>query len=221
MHSPLFENRSDAGRQLAVKLSDYANQPVVVLAIPNGGIPVAVEVAHILNADFGVVISRKIPMQLYPESGFGAVADDGTVLLNNDLVRRTGLDAHQIELEVDRVRAEVKQRSLLYKGTRPLARVDGRTVIIVDDGLASGVTMMAAIGSVYQRHPMEIVVAVPCASMQAKEQVEKISVKVIVCVVANADTNFTVADYYCYWSDVKDSDVILALDEWQTRRLTT
>jgi len=215
---PLFENRSDAGRQLATKLNDYADRTVVVLAIPNGGLPVAVEVAHALNADCDVVISRKISMPLHPESGFGAIADDGTVFLNNDLVRSSGLDEHQIEFEANRVRAEVQRRSLLYKGTRPLVGVNGRAVIIVDDGLASGVTMMAAIGSVRQRHPREIVVAVPCASVQAKERVGKVADKVIVCVVANADVDFTVADYYRYWYDVKDADVIRKLDEWQTRR---
>ncbi|MDD5038865.1 MAG: phosphoribosyltransferase family protein [Dehalococcoidales bacterium] len=215
----LFENRSDAGRQLAAKLNDYAEQPVVVLAIPNGGVPVALEVARTLNADFDVVVARKIPMPLYPESGFGAITDDGSALLNIELVKRTGLNEHQIELEVDQVRAEVKRRILLYRGNRPLVSVHRKTVIIVDDGLASGATMMAAVDSVRQRQPGEIVVAVPCASMQAKEQVEKTSEKVITCVVANAHAGFAVADYYHYWSDVKDADVIRMLDEWQAHQL--
>ncbi len=84
MQRLLFENGSDAGRQLATKLSDYGDRQVVVLAIPNGGLPVAVEVAHTLNAHCDVVISRKIPMPLHPESGFGAISDDGTVFLNSD-----------------------------------------------------------------------------------------------------------------------------------------
>lgn len=221
VQGPLFENRSDAGRQLAVELSNYADRSVVVMAIPNGGVPVAAEIAHSLNADLDVVISRRIPMPLYPESGFGAITDDGTMLLNDDLVKRTGLDKERIEREAKPVRAEVKRRSLLYRGNRPCLSLHGKIVIIVDDGLASGVTIMAAISSVRQRHPRWIVVAAPCASASAKEQVEKVADKVVVCVVGNPDTQFAVADYYRCWSDLKDSDVIRTLDEWQTRRFHT
>ena len=116
-----------------------------MLAIPNGGVPVALEVASALNADLDLVISRKIPMPLSPEAGFGAIADDGTIILNEEAVRRIGLSRQQIEHEASKVRAEIKQRSILYKGDRPLVRVSGRIVIIVDDGLASGITMMTAV----------------------------------------------------------------------------
>ena len=99
------------------------NQPVVVFAIPNGGVPVALEVAGALNADVDLIICRKIPMPLNPEAGFGAIADDGTIILNEELVGKTGMGRQQIEYEASKVRAKIKQRSLLYRGDRPLARV--------------------------------------------------------------------------------------------------
>ncbi len=112
----VFENRRDAGRQLAAKLLEYEGQGTVVLAIPNGGVPVGLEVATVLKATFDVVIARKIPMPLNPEAGFGAVADDGTIILNDELVKRLGLSAQQISLQVSEVRAKIRQRSLLYDG---------------------------------------------------------------------------------------------------------
>ncbi len=111
----LFENRYDAGRQLAGQLDEYQGQSVVVLAIPNGGVPVGLEVALALEADLDLVISRKIPLPLTPEAGFGAVADDGTVMLNEEVVKRVGLSPHQINYQINQVRAEIRQRSLLYR----------------------------------------------------------------------------------------------------------
>ncbi|MBI4303786.1 MAG: phosphoribosyl transferase [Chloroflexi bacterium] len=217
MPSPIFRNRSDAGAQLAARLGDYIGHSVVVLAIPNGGVPVAAEIANSLNADFDVVISRKIPMPLHPESSFGAIADDGTMLLDEKLARMTHLDEEHIQAEAVRVRDEVRRRSLLYRGNRPCISIHNKVAIVVDDGLASGITMMAAINSVRQRRPMEIVAAVPCASMYAKEQVEKAADKVIICALGTG-TAFTVSDYYHYWSDVEDSDVVRTIEEFQTRR---
>ena len=110
----VFEHRQDAGRQLAAKLMEYEGQGVVVLAIPNGGVPVGLEVATVLRATFDVVIARKIPLPLNPEAGFGAVADDGTTILNDELVKRAGLNEQQIRFQVSEVRAKIRQRSLLY-----------------------------------------------------------------------------------------------------------
>ena len=160
----LFENRYDAGRQLAAKLGEYKGKSVVVLAIPNGGVPVGMEVALALEADFDLVVSRKIPLPLNPEAGFGAVADDGTVILNEELVRRAGLNQQQIDSQVNLVRTEIRRRRLLYRQDRPPALVGGKTVIITDDGLASGFTMLATVASMRSRKPREIIVAVPVSS---------------------------------------------------------
>ena len=189
-----------------------------MLAIPNGGVPVALEVAGALKADLDLVISRKIPVPLNPEAGFGAIADDGTIFLNEEAVRRIGLSRQQIEYEASKVRAEIKRRSLLYRGDRPLVRVNSRTVIIIDDGLASGFTMMAAVESVRHRRPKEIVVAVPCASAVAVKQLEKVAGKVVTCVTSFVP-RFAVADFYRRWYDLSDNEVIRYLGEWRKQRL--
>lgn len=212
----IFENRSDAGRQLAAKLSEYNGQSVVVLAIPNGGVPVAVEVASALKADLDLIICRKIPLPLTPEAGFGACADDGTIVLNEEIAKRVGLNRQQIEYEASKVRAEIKRRCILYEGDRPLVTVSGRTVIIIDDGLASGITMRAAVESVRHRRPREIVAAVPCASALAVKQVEKVADKVVTCTTGFMP-RFAVADFYRYWYDLSDDEVIRYIRQWRAR----
>ncbi len=220
MHSSggqaVFENRQDAGRQLAEKLGEYKDQSVVVLAIPNGGVPVALEVASALKADLDLIICRKIPLPLTPEGGFGACADDGTIILNEEIVKRVGLSRQQIEYEASKVRAEIKRRSLLHKGDRPLVGISGKIVILMDDGLASGITMMAAVESVRHRRPKGIVVAVPCASAVAVKQLERVTDKVVTCITGYMP-RFAVADFYRHWYDVSDDEVVQYLRQWRTR----
>ncbi len=212
----IFEDRHDAGKQLAGELREYESQSVVVLAIPNGGVPVALEVAGALKADLDLIICRKIPMPLNPEAGFGAIADDGTIVLNEEAVKRIGLNRQQIEHEASKVRAEIKRRSILYKGDRPLVRLSSRTVIIIDDGLASGVTMMAAVESVRHRRPKEIVVAVPCASALAAKQLDRVVDKVVICSTGFMP-RFAVADFYRHWYDLNDDEVIRYMRQWRSR----
>jgi len=213
----IFENRHDAGRQLAEKLSKYKRQSVIVLAIPNGGVPVALEIALALEADLALVISRKIPLPLSPEGGFGAVTDDGTIILNEEMVKRAGLSQQQISYQVSKVRADIKQRSILYQGDQPLPRVNDKTVIVIDDGLASGFTMMAAVESVRRQRPKEIVVAVPVAPAAAVTQLEKVADKVVTCATEHVP-KFYVSDFYRYWYDLSDEEVIQCLKEWRMRR---
>ncbi len=213
----IFENRFDAGRQLAEKLSEYKNQSVVVLAIPNGGLPVALEVALALEAELDLIISRKIPLPLSPEGGFGAVTDDGTTILNEEVVQRAGLSQQQIRYQVSKVRANIKQRSILYQGDRPLSSVSGKTAIIIDDGLASGFTMMAAVESVRHRRPRKIVVAIPVAPASAVKKLEKTTDKVVTCVTGYTP-KFYLSDFYRYWHDLSDEEAIQCLKEWQMRR---
>ncbi len=197
-------------------MGEYSGQSVVAVAIPNGGVPVALEVASALKADFDLIICRKIPVPLNPEAGVGAIADDGTIILNEEAVKGIGLSRQQVEYEASKVRAEIKQRSLLYKGDRPLVRVSGRTVIIIDDGLASGITMTAAVESVRHRRPKEIVVAVPCASAQAVKQLKRVADKVVT-VATSYLPKFYVSDFYRYWRDISDDEVIQYLRQWRMR----
>jgi len=212
-----FENRYDAGRQLALQLGEYKGRSVVVLAIPKGGVPVGLEVALMLEADLDLVISRKIPLPLTPEAGCGAIADDGTVILNEEVVKEVGLSPHQINYQVNQVRAEIRRRSLLYRQDRPPTVVNGKTVIITDDGLASGFTMMAAVESVRHRQPKEIVVAIPATSKVALERLEKVAGKVVAVAIGTM-AKFYIADFYRSWYDLSDDEAIQCLKEWRLRR---
>ena len=214
---PIFENRYDAGRKLAEKLGEYANKAAVVLGIPNGGVAVALGVALALNADFDLVISRKIPLPLSPEGGFGSLTDDGTIILNEEVVKKTGLSQQQINYQVSRVRSDIRNRSLLYHADRPPLAITGRTVIIVDDGLASGYTMRAAIESLRQRKPEKIITAVPVGPENVVDDIRKVADRVITCVIGNEPV-FYVSDYYRYWHDITDSEVLHCLKEWRMRR---
>ena len=155
-------------------------------------------------------------MPLNPEAGFGAVADDGTVILNEEVVKRVGLSPHQINYQINLVRAEIRQRSLLHRKDRPLAAVGGKRVIITDDGLASGFTMMTAVKSVRRRRPKEILVAVPVASAAALAQLEKVADKVVT-LAKGTMPKFYIADFYRYWYDISDGEVTRCLKEWRMR----
>ena len=214
---PIFESRYDAGKQLATKLGEYRNQPVIVLAIPNGGVPVALQVALALNADLDLIISRKIPIPLRPEGGFGAVADDGTTILNQEVLKTINLNEKQVNYQVSKVRNDIQQRSLLYRGSRPISIVSDKTVIVIDDGLASGYTMMAAVESVRRRQPKQVIAAVPAASATAVRQVEKIADRVVTIVTAFVP-RFYVSDFYRYWNVLSDEEGLECFQEWQKRR---
>jgi putative phosphoribosyl transferase len=209
--SPLFENRYDAGRQLAAKLTDYKGKSALVLAVPNGGVPIASEIAKTIDAELDIVVVRKLPMPLHPEAGFGAVADDGSFVFNEEMVAQHGITQQQINDQVALVTAQVRQRTLLYRKDRSFSLIRGKAVILVDDGLASGYTMLAAVQSMSRRHPGEIVVAVPAASLIAVERVSKVAV--VRTVAVGAGSRFAISEYYRHWHDVPDSDVNRILDE--------
>jgi putative phosphoribosyl transferase len=214
---PIFENRYDAGRKLAEKLLSYADKSVIVLGIPNGGAAVALGVALSLNAELDLIVSRKIPLPLSPEGGFGSVTDDGTMILNEEIVNNAGLTQQQINYQASQVRSDIRNRSLLYHGdSRPLA-ISGRTVIIVDDGLASGYTMRAAIESLRHRKPEKIVAAVPVGPEHIIEEMRRIADSVVTCAVGK-EKDFYLSDYYRYWHDISDAEVLHCLKEWRMRR---
>ena len=213
----VVENRFDAGRKLAEKLTAYKGRSAIVLAIPNGGVPVALQVALAINADLDLVIARKLPVPLRPEGGFGAVVDDGTVMLNQDIYRGLNLSEQQLNYQVSQVRAAIKQRSLLYRSTRPLSVIKDKTVIVIDDGLASGYTMMAAVESVRRRGPREVVVAVPAASAVAVKMLEKVADRVVTVATSYAP-KFYISDYYRYWHSLSDDEGLKCLKEFQRRR---
>jgi predicted phosphoribosyltransferase len=175
-----FRDRCEAGRQLVAKLSAYANKSdLLVLALPRGGVPVAYEVASALGAPLDVFVVRKLGIPGYEELAMGAVATGGVRVLNQPLVERLGMPDYLIEDVTEREQEELKRREHLYRGGLPSLDVRNRTVILVDDGLATGATMQAAIKALRQQHPARIVVAVPVASREACEEMRVLADDVI------------------------------------------
>jgi putative phosphoribosyl transferase len=179
----LFRDRREAGRLLAAKLTAYANRPdVIVLALPRGGVPVADEVARALGAPLDVFVVRKLGVPGSEELAMGAVATGGVRVLNDQLVNRLGIPDHLIDAVAVREGQELARRERLYRGGRPLLDVRDRTVILVDDGLATGATMRAAIAALRQLYPARIVVAVPTASPETCEEM-RAEVDDVICAI--------------------------------------
>jgi putative phosphoribosyl transferase len=214
----LFENRAEAGSKLASGLAEYANQKVVVLAIPNGGVPLAIQVAEFLNAELDIIVCRKLSLPMNQEGGLGAVADDGTSVINENVIKNDGILPEQIEYEMNQVKANIRERSILYKGTIVSPRLTGKTAIIVDDGLASGITMSVAVEAIRHRGPRQIIVAVPLASATGYQRVNKLSNRVVTCAVAQM-SQFYLADFYKNWRDISDQEVVHYLEQWRRRRM--
>jgi predicted phosphoribosyltransferase len=163
-----FLNRHEAGRQLAVALREYAHAAdVLVLGLPRGGVPVASEVARALDAPLDILVVRKLGVPGHDELAMGAVASGGITVLNHDLIAQLGLPQESIDRVAERERGELARRERAYRGHIPVADVTGRTVILVDDGMATGATMSAAVGAVHAMHPARVVVAAPVASHDA------------------------------------------------------
>ena len=179
----LFRDRREAGRLLAAKLTAYANRPdVIVLALPRGGVPVADEVARALGAPLDVFVVRKLGVPGSEELAMGAVATGDVRVLNDQLVNRLGIPDHLIDAVAVREGQELARRERLYRGGRPPLDVRDRTVILVDDGLATGATMHAAIATLRQLHPARIVVAVPTASPETYEEM-RAEVDDVICAI--------------------------------------
>jgi erythromycin esterase-like protein/predicted phosphoribosyltransferase len=178
-----FRDRREAGRHLASKLAAYANRSdVLVLGLARGGVPVAYEVAHALAAPLDVFIVRKLGVPGYEELAMGAIATGGVRVLNNQLVERLGIPEYLIEVVAAREQEELRRRERLYRGGLPPLDARGRTVILVDDGLATGTTMQAAIKALKQQDPARIVVAVPIASRETCEEL-KAEADDVICAV--------------------------------------
>lgn len=203
----IFKDRISAGQELAKELTKYEGKDIVILAIPRGGVPVAFPVAEKLRAPWDIIVPRKIPIPWSPEAGFGAVTVDGTIVLNEPLVKSLQLRPNEIEQEAAKVRKEIERRTRLYRGDKPFPSVSGKIVILIDDGLASGYTMLAAIHSLEKETPKKVVVAVPAASASAVRLI-KPQADEFICLIESKQAFFAVADFYEEWTDLTDDDVI-------------
>lgn len=205
----MFKNRRDAGEKLAKALEKYRTDDPIILAIPRGGVEVGLQVAAKLNADFSLIIARKLPFPDNPEAGFGAIAEDGsTFILENAHYWLSGETIERIKQEQI---AEIERRIKALRGGNSLPELSGRTVILIDDGIAMGSTMRAAIELCKNRKAGKIVVAVPVAGREVAEEFQK---KVDELMVLEIPAYFrAVAQAYERWYDVSDEEVLDLLRE--------
>ena len=209
----IFRDRFHAGRLLAEKLRKHAGERnVLLLAVPSGGVPVGYVVAKELDITMDLIVVRKVQIPWNTEGGFGAVTWDGEMLLNERLVRDLGLTDKMIEQSIAETIKIIQERLRMFRGDKPMPALVGKVVILVDDGLASGFTMLAAANSVRKKEPEKIVVAVPTASMGAIELLRPI-VDEIVCLNIRTGPIFAVADAYKSWHDLTDEEVIEVLEK--------
>jgi putative phosphoribosyl transferase len=204
----VYRDRAEAGGYLAGELKEYTGDPdVIVLAIPAGGVPVGCEIARSLRVLMDVFVTRKVQIPWSPEAGFGAVSWDGKCSLNEKLVEQLQLTQREQEKAVFEAKRNVEERLKKFRGDRPLPSLADKTVVLVDDGLASGYTMLVSAKSVQEKDPKTVIVAVPTASFGAVELLQH-EVDVIVCPNIRTDELFAVAEAYENWYDLTDKEVL-------------
>jgi len=201
-----FKNRSDAGKRLAAKLQGYANRPnTVVLGLPRGGIPVAFEVATKFGLPLDVFVVRKLGVPGHEEFAMGAIASGGIRVLNEDAIRSLNIPREMIESVAEKEGEELRRREQLYRGNHPVFDVRDQTVILVDDGLATGATMRAAVQALRKQKPLSIIVAVPAAAPEACEELGE-EADEIICAIT-PDPFFSVGSWYVDFSQTTDEEV--------------
>lgn len=203
----IFENREEAGKALAKKLQAFTDQPdAVVLGLPRGGVPVAYEVAIYLGLPLDVFVVRKLGVPWQPELAFGAIASGNIRVLNEEIVRSCRLTEQEIESVARAEQIELVRREHAYRDSRPPLELTGKTVILVDDGLATGATMRAALQSVRSRHPAQIVVGVPVGSVQTCRDLDQLSDVMCVC-ATTPEPFYGVGMWYRDFSQTTDAEV--------------
>ncbi|MCZ7573896.1 MAG: phosphoribosyltransferase [Ardenticatenaceae bacterium] len=201
-----FRDRFEAGRVLATELAEYANRPdVLVLALPRGGVPVAFEVAGELNVPLDVFLVRKLGVPGHEELAMGAIASGGTRVLNREVVRALNVPPNVIDRVGAAEQGELERRERLYRGDSPRPDVSGRIVILVDDGLATGATMRAAVAALRKQNPARIVVAVPTAAPETCNEFRD-EVDEIICAIT-PEPFYAVGLWYEDFSQTTDEEV--------------
>lgn len=217
MRTVLFRNRREAGRQLAMLLRPMsATAHPVVLGLPRGGIPVAFEVANLLDAPLDVCVVRKLGVPGHEEFAMGAIASGGVQMLDAQMIRELQIPQYEIERTIAREQLELDRRELTYRDGRPLVDVRGRTVILVDDGLATGASMIAAVSALRRRKPRAIIVATPVASRAACASLRRVA-NGCFC-VATPEPFHSVGMWYADFEQTTDEEVRELLASANSRR---
>ena len=213
----IFENRTEAGKLLGARLSSLKGKGAVVLGIPRGGVVVAKEVAEALGAPLDIVVTRKIEAPGEPEYALGAVTQDGEVIMDTQAAESLGASARYLDDQARRKKIEVKERLERLRGDLPYPNLEGRVVVIVDDGIATGSSVGAAVMSVRKRRPREVVVAVPVAPHDAVETLSEDGTKVV-C-LETPGSFLAIGEFYRDFGQVEDIEVKRILDQsWAARR---
>lgn len=209
----VFEDRKEAGILLSKKMIRYKDSDAIVFAIPSGGIPVAAEVAKELRLPLDLVIVRKIQVPYNPEAGFGAMDPEGKVILNKELIGRLMLTEEEIQNQIKKTKEVILKRERLFRKGKDYPSVKDKSVIIIDDGLASGYTMLSAVSFLKRKDPKKIIVAVPTGLDRTVEFISK-EADEIFCLNIRTGFSFAVADAYKNWYDLSDEEVINILEEF-------
>jgi putative phosphoribosyl transferase len=209
----VFRDRASAGKLLAEMLKDYQNSDAIVMGIPAGGIAVAAEIAKELNLPLEVAVVSKITMPWNPEAGYGAVAFDGTVILNEELLAHLNLSKQEVQTGIKKTEEKVAGRVTMFRGHRPLPDLK-RPIILVDDGLASGFTLHVAVKALRKAGATNVVVAVPTCHLESAHMILA-EVEAIHCPNVRSRLSFAVADAYEQWSDLTEQEVIKILREFK------
>lgn len=202
----IFEDRQDAGRQLASKLKTYKNKQLIVLALPRGGVPVGFEIARTLAVPLDVLIVRKIGSPANPEFGIGAVAEGGVRVLDWTVIKQLGISENELDGIIKREEEELKRRVKIYRNDKPLPLFKNKTVIIVDDGLATGVTARAGIIAVKKQKPKQIIFVSPVCARDAARKIKHL-VKKIICVLVPVSLS-AIGSWYRNFEQITDEKVI-------------
>ncbi len=208
----VFKDRKQAGAVLAGMLKDFIGTKAVTLAIPAGGVPVAAVISEKLKLPLAVAVVSKITFPWDTEAGFGAVAFDGTVQLNDRLVRMVEMNKIEQQLQIDLARKKVERRTEQFAELAPIPDLRNKTVILVDDGVASGFTIKVSAAAIRRKKPERIIIAAPTGHRQALEKLDK-EVETIYCPNVRSGPTFAVASAYENWYDVSEKEAIAILKQ--------
>ncbi len=210
----MFQDRKDAGHTLAQSLEHYREDNPIVLAIPRGGVEIGYEVARYLDAELSLIVARKLPFPDNPEAGFGAIAEDGSTFLFEHAA--TYMPDNVIEKIIHKQKEEIQHRIEVLRHGKPLPDIEGRTAILVDDGIAMGSTMRVSIQLCKNKKARTIVVGVPVTGQHTAEDISTLVEELI---VLETPPHFrAVAQVYHNWYDVSDEEVLEILDKWNQSR---